>query len=226
MRRALLPLLMVLAVGAPAPALGYGVAVEVSGVVTNPYDPAFDNALDTGMVSLLQVTGGVRLWEGLSVELGYLHGAHEGSFSGGPSTSLLVRGGLFGVRYAHPLASWVDVFGRVDALVHWGTLELSSGAGTLRDTAMAPGVATAAGVELHLPTALFWGDDPESAGRDFTFGVLLDIGYAWFGDLELDALQLVGDLGGAGAGSRASVGNLGALSLSSMIVRVGAVVHF
>lgn len=205
----LIPLVLL----APAPALAIGIGVDIATSIAEPHDPAFRSAIGEGATGAVETRLMGRVWQGLVIEAGYSRFDVEGSLRGTATTRLDTHGALLGLRWQQPLASWVDVHGRVDGLVRWGHLEVADPIVTLESDAMCFGAEVAAGFELHLPSTVFF-DEPNDLQKDLALGVTIDAGYAWLSDLVFDDV------------SPGGVTGLGGVSLSTAVVRVGVVLWF
>jgi hypothetical protein len=183
-------------------------------------------ALGDEAVGLLQATALVQVWEGLTIEGGYQYGDIDGETGGSLPSRLVVHGALLGLRWQQPLLPWLDLYGRADALLHVGSLEVQASGLTVEDSALAPGFAVAAGLEIHIPTTELFGDDPTSGARHFTLGVTIDGGYTWGADLAFESAGVSGGLDGAGGGSPLAIVDMGGLNLSSGLFRLGSIVRF
>ena len=198
---------------APAHAHAIGIGVDLSGVVVDPHDPAYRSIVGSGSTGVFEARLMGRVWEGLVVEAGYSRLDVEGSLRGTVTTNLDTHGALFGLRWQQPLASFIDVFGRVDGLLKVGHLSIDDPVVTVTADAMCGGAEVAAGFEIHLPATVFF-DEPTEAQKDLSLGITVDAGYAWLSDLVFDGAEPGG------------VTDLGGMSLSTAVVRVGVVLWF
>lgn len=207
--------LVVLAVGllAPVPAQAVGIGVDLSGVLIEPQDVGFRSTVGDGSAALFEARVMGRVWSGLVIEGGYSYGDISGSLRGGSPTHLELHGAILGVRWQQRLASWIDVYGRLDGVVRWGGFTVKDSVVNVASDAWCGGAEVAGGIELHLPATVFF-DAPDESQQDLSVGVTVDAGYAWLSDLVLE---------GATPGG---VTDLGGMSLSTAVVRVGVVLWF
>lgn len=203
--------------------LGITVDLSVTGFIT--HDESVYRATGTDAWSAIGPTMGVTVWEGLSVEGGYLYANAEGD-AGYTPTKLNGHGGLVHVRYRIPLESWLDVYARATGALLWAEMEINPGTHRLQDSGITGGAGGTLGLEFHFPRDFFWGDEPDSTMSGFTFGGFLEAGYLWMADLKFDSLTVIPGGDGAGTNQVLEVGSLGSLNLSGTALRAGLVVHF
>lgn len=191
---------------------------------TNSFDAMQPHdALLTGDVRL-----GVGTWAGFSVELGYRYmAAGDEAFDGTASTDLALHVIDLAARYDLPLLTWLSFYARAGASYGYARAELSSTGLSLAADDWKPGLFAMAGIEARLPRAWFGGEDDETGGRGFTFGLSLDVGYAWLLDFDLGGTAAPRGAGDAPDVSIARSGvRLGTLSLHGLTYRLALSLHY
>lgn len=204
---------LLLAVMTPASASAVGIGVDLTGVWIEPHDVAFKSAIGDGSTGLFETRLMGRVWRGLVIEGGYSYGDVDGYLRGGSATNLELHGAVLGLRWQQKLVSWLDVYGRVDGLFRWGQLTVKDSVTTLTADGVCGGAEVAAGFEIHLPATVFF-DAPTASQEDLSIGLTVDAGYAWLSDLKLEGAEPGG------------ITDLGGMSLSTAVVRIGVVLWF
>jgi hypothetical protein len=200
------------------------VRAELFGSLVTAHDSDFNSAVDTGPFSAWGAGLSFPIALGIGIDTAYHYLSAEGTRQGF-GLDFAAHTLTAGARYQYAALDWLDVYGRLGAVMSRGSVDVALDANSaLSANAWAFGASASAGVELHFPTESFWGDDPESLAKDFTFGVFFELGYQWLTDYDFGSPAVSLEESDFGDAAR-TTSALGGFSLSSAFARAGLMVR-